>query len=55
MKRLTVKKAGLTLIVEVEEEERSTERVKSLPVDVLRVAHNPRLEEALELGVTHGR
>ena len=43
-----------TLIVEVEVEERSTEWVESLPIDVLRVTNDPRFQQPLELGVTDG-
>ena len=45
----------LAFVVEVEVEKWSTERIKTLPVDVVWVTDNPGFEQPLELGMTDGR
>ena len=51
-KTITQDEILLAFIVEVEAEKRSTERIKSLPIHVLRMTNDPGFQQPLELGMT---
>ena len=42
-------------VVETADEKRRAHRVETLPIDEVRIAENPRLENATELRVARGR